>query len=130
MKTKILEIDYDYYYYPDGITCVEEFIEYCNDHFQSFIELTRLETENCVFPYFIREDVKRVFLNISTMEKVAETEVTVMCRLNYDTLLSIAVNNKCKDCVNYEEDTEGDNMKGHRDKLTLDGECWAYHKKQ
>ena len=37
---------------------------------------------------------------------------------------------KCKDCVYYEEDLDGDNMKGHREKLTLDGECWSYQKKE
>lgn len=31
--------------------------------------------------------------------------------------------------IHYEEDEDGDNLKGHREKLTLDGECWGYEKR-
>jgi hypothetical protein len=57
---KILEIDYDYYYYPQDISCIDDFIKYANGHYNSFIKLTRFETENCVFPYFIKEETKDV----------------------------------------------------------------------
>ena len=39
------------------------------------------------------------------------------------------VSEKCVDCVHYQEDAEGDNLKGHREKISLDGECWGYEKK-
>ena len=29
----------------------------------------------------------------------------------------------CRYCANYDEDSIGDNLKGHRDKINLDGEC-------
>ena len=64
---KILEIDYDYYYYPQDISCIEDFIKYANDNYNSFIKLTRFETENCAFPYFIGEETKEVYVNIDTM---------------------------------------------------------------
>ncbi len=127
---KILEIDYDYYYYPQGIFCIEEFIAYANKHYNTFIKLTRFETENCAFPYFISEETKQVYVNIATMEKISEAEVTVLCRLDYDIRLEQVVKQKCIDCVHYEEDNEGDNLKGHREKLSLDGECWGYEPKK
>ncbi len=126
---KILEIDYDYYYYPQDISSVDAFMEYANSHYHSFIKLIRLETEKCAFPYFIEEETKEVYVNIATMEKISEQEVTVLCRLDYDIRLEQVVKKKCIDCVHYEEDLEGDNLKGHREKISLDGECWGYEKK-
>ena len=55
---KILEIDYDYYYYPDNITCIKDFIDSVNERYNSFIELTQFETENCVFPLFYKRRYK------------------------------------------------------------------------
>ncbi len=127
---KILEIDYDYYYYPQGISRIEEFISYANDHYNKFIELTRFETENCNFPYLIKEETKQVYVNVATMEKISEAEVTVLCRLDYDSRLEQIVKTKCVDCVHYEEDMEGDNLKGHRGRISLDGKCWGYQQKK
>lgn len=127
---KILEIDYDYYYYPQGISCIEDFITYANEHYNTFIKLTRFETEKCAFPYFISEETNQVYVNIASMEKISETEVTVLGRLDYDIRLQQVVKQKCIDCVHYEEDNEGDNLKGHREKLSLDGECWGYEQKK
>lgn len=126
---KILEIDYDYYYYPQDIPCIDDFIEYANDHYNSFVKLKHFETENCVFPYFIREATKEVYVNIATMERITEVEVTVLCRLDYDIRLADVIKKRCIDCMHYKEDAEGDNLKGHREKLSLDGECWEYEKK-
>ena len=126
----ILEIDYDYYYYPQGISCIEDFIAYANEHYNTFIKLTRFETENCTFPYFISEETKPVYVNIATIGKISEAEVTVLCRLDYDVRLEQVVKQKCIDCVHYEEDNEVDNLKGHREKLSLDGECWGYEQKK
>lgn len=126
---KILEIDYDYYYYPKGCSCLDDFIAYANKNFNSFIKLTRFETQNCKLPYFISEDIKEVYINIAAMEKVTEEDVTVLSRLDYEIRLEQVVKKKCIDCIHYEEDTEGDNLEGHREKLSLDGECWGYEKK-
>lgn len=126
---KILEIDYDYYYYPQGISCIEDFIAYANENYNSFIKLTRFETENCAFPYFISEETKPVYINIASIDIICETEVTVLDRLDYDIRLEQVVKQKCINCVHYEEDNEGDNLKGHREKLSLDGKCWGYEQK-
>lgn len=127
---KVLNIDYDYYVYPQGIESLEAFIASLNADYNRFILLSRFETEKCAFPYFIREDVKQVYLNVANIDKIWEDEVTVLDRVEYERRLAEAVAQKCKDCVYYEEDLDGDNMKGHREKLTLDGECWSYRKKE
>lgn len=127
---KVLNIDYDYYFYPQGIESLEAFIASLNADYNRFILLSRFETEKCAFPYFIREDVKQVYLNVANIDKIWEDEVTVLDRVEYERRLAEAVAQKCKDCVYYEEELDGDNMKGHREKLTLDGECWSYRKKE
>lgn len=127
---KVLNIDYDYYVYPQGIESLETFIASLNADYNRFILLSRFETEKCAFPYFIREDVKQVYLNVANIDKIWEDEVTVLDRAEYERRLAEEVAKKCKDCVYYEEDLDGDNMKGHREKLTLDGECWSYQKKE
>ena len=126
---KILEIDYDYYYYPQGIGSINAFVELVNKNYNSFIKLIRFETENCAFPYFIKEETKEVYVNVATIEKFSEEEVTVLCRHDYNVRLEQIVKKKCIDCAYYEEDLEGDNLKGHRGKITLDGECYGYEKK-
>ena len=126
---KILEIDYDYYYYPQGICSINAFVELVNKNYNSFIKLIRFETENCAFPYFIKEETKEVYVNVATIEKFSEEEVTVLCRHDYNVRLEQIVKKKCIDCAYYEEDLEGDNLKGHRGKITLDGEYYGYEKK-
>ena len=55
--------------------------------------------------------------------------MTVLSHNEYDSRLEQIVKNKCVDCVNYSDDAIGDNLIGHREKISLDGECWAYKKK-
>lgn len=127
---KILEIDYDYYYYPENIACIKDFVELANTKYNSFMEMTQFETENCIFPYLIKEDTAQVYLNIANVNKIQEVEATVLCRLEYDAKLEQAVKNNCIHCIHYEEDREYDDLEGHRDKLSLDGTCPLYQKKE
>lgn len=127
---KILEIDFDYYQYPENIKCIDEFIKYVTDNYNSFIPLVQYQTENCAFPYLIAEEVKTVYVNVSRIEKIYEEESTVIStRKEYDARLQKIVDEKCTNCAHYEEDSEGDNLSGHREKLTLDGTCWMFEKK-
>ena len=80
-------------------------------------------------PYLIKDDVKTVYLNVSKIESVNEAEIDVLSREEYDARLKEVVAEKCVDCEYYTEDTKGDNLKGHREKLSLDGECRYYKKK-
>lgn len=127
---KVLELDYDFYCYPQGMTCVEDFVAYAKEHYNSFVKLERFDTENCVRPYFIEEDKEIVYLNVARIEQVKEAEITVLPRCEYEARLAAVVAEKCVNCAHYEDDSDGDNMKGHRDKLSLDGECWGFERKE
>ncbi len=126
---RILEIDFEYFYYPEGVSGLSEFIEYVNANYNTFISLVQFNTEECVFPYLIKEETKQVYINVSNIDKIKEVNANILCRSDYDKKLEQVVKTKCINCVNYLEDLDGDNMKGHREKLSLDGECWAYEEK-
>lgn len=126
---KILEIDFNYFYYPEGVSCIDDFVKYLNANYNSFVELTELQTVNCHYPYFIKEDTKKHYLNVGNIDGVIEEEVTVLSRAEYEARLNEVAKKKCVTCIHYEEDEDGDNLKGHREKLTLDGECWGYEKR-
>ena len=126
---KILEIDYDYYQIPEGMESAADFVAYANAHYSSFVKLKMFQTENCVFPYLIAEETMEIYLNIGEMEKIKEVDATILTKAEYEARLPQVVQSKCLTCAYYEEDLDGDNMKGHRSKLSLDGECWSYQKK-
>ncbi len=125
---KILSIDYDYYEYPQNINSLEEFIRLLETSNSAFIKLTQFQTENCCYPYFVKEDVSEIYLNISKMDHIQEEEVTVLTREVYDARLRKIVASKCVHCEQYSEDCEGDNLTGHRSMISLDGECSMFRK--
>jgi hypothetical protein len=59
---KILQLDNNYFKFPEGIKNVEEFVEFVNNSSQKFIKMTMLCEEHSVAPYFIKEDQKTVYV--------------------------------------------------------------------
>ena len=117
--------------FPKGIKNITEFIEFLNENYHSFIELEILIEEGCVAPFYIEEDLKieKQYWNPSNIRLVKEAEASILRRWEYEDKLKKVILEKCVNCVHYEEDAEGDNLKGHREKISLDGECWGYEKK-
>lgn len=118
----------DRYYFPKGVESLEEFIKFLNSHYNEFIPLHMLLCDNCVHPYYIEEDTKLYYVNVSKLSNVTDEEVQILSRVEYEQRLSDLMQNYCVNCVDYQEDMEGDNLKGHRDKLCLDGSCWGFEK--
>lgn len=127
---KVLFIDYDYFNYPEGITCIKDFVDYANKNYNSFIELTKFNTENCTFPYLVENETTQVYLNIARLNEIREEEATILTRLEYDARLKKVVEEKCVDCVHYKEELNGDNLVGHRSRISLDGKCFGFEKKE
>ena len=113
-----------YYQYPDGIGTLVEFIMYINQNKGEYIPLIRYEIENCVYPYFISEDTKKVYINFGAGE-IEEAEIKVLPNSEYEKRLLKCIEEVCKDCANY---IEGEDIKSHRGKLSLDGECYFKQK--
>lgn len=124
---KLLEIDYNYYSFPDGIDSLEAFIEYANQHYHSFVKMKIYEENKCVFPHLIEDEYKEVYVNIGQADKISEVEVTLLPRKEYDRRLLEVVKKKCVSCEHFTGIELDD---ATREKLSLDGECFRYEKKE
>ncbi len=118
--------EYKYYLYPEGCSGIEDFLKYATGQNHSFVRLSYLDNSNCRPPFFIREDIKTVYLNIATVSVICEEDVTVLSREDYDNRLKDVIKKKCFDCADY---IEGEDIESHRKMLSLNGECWNYEKR-
>ena len=124
---KVLFFKYRYFMYPECTSSLEEFIDYANKHYNSFIRLTELSTDNCRPPYFIKEDIKTVYINISSIDCIREYEIAeIIPRTEYEKRLKKIVFEKCVHCKNYTEEIKGDNLSGHWTNISLDGDCYEF----
>jgi len=124
---KLLQLDTNYYRFPEGIKTAEEFAEFANNCGQKFVKMTMYSEEHCMEPYFIEEDKKTVWVNLSQITFIEEINGKVMLRVEYERKLREVVRQRCLDCVYFKGDP--DNLDGHYDRLRLDGHCWGYEKK-
>ena len=127
MKIKLLQLDSNYYRFPEGIKTADEFAEYANSSGQKFVKLTLYSGEHSVEPYFIEEDKRAIWVNLSQITYIEEIDGEVLSRIDYERRLREVVRRKCLDCVNFQGDP--DNLDGHYERLCLDGRCWSYEKR-
>ena len=127
MKIKLLQLDSNYYRFPEGINTADEFAEYANNSGQKFVKLTLYSGEHSVEPYFIEEDKRTIWVNLSQIPFIEEIDGEVLSRIDYERRLRQVVRQKCLDCVNFQGDP--DNLDGHYERLCLDGRCWSYEKR-
>lgn len=114
--------------YPDDIDSVEEFVDYVNENFSSFIPMTELVTDECVPPYFVQEDTRVRYINMSLINSISEAEGVLLPRYDYDERLKELQQQICIHCKNYSKnpDPDADNLDGHRDEMRLDGFCSGF----
>lgn len=127
---KAFEIEFDYYQYPKGIENLKDFADYLNKSESRFIELVRFNEDNCRAPYFISEETEVVYLNVSQIKYIHEVEITVLPKSEYECRLKKVVEEKCVLCSQYDEDSQGDNLIGHRCNINLDGDCPFFEKSE
>ena len=125
---KLLQINNNYYAFPKEMKNIEEFIDFINNTKRKFLKLTMYDEQHCVAPYFIEEEKKELYVNISMMNIIEAVEAEVMPRIDYECRLHRLVREKCYDCVNFMGNP--DNLDGHYERLCLDGYCWGYEKKE
>ena len=101
MKTKLLQLDSNYYRFPEGIKTADEFAQFANNSSQKFVKLTMYSEEHCMEPYFIEEDKRTVWVNLSQITYIEEIDGEVLSRTDYECRLRQVVREKCLDCVNF-----------------------------
>ena len=130
-KTKIVKIEGAHYYFPEGITDIDEFVNFLNNNNNKFIKMTKLNEDNCVSPYFKAEETTKVYLTTSYCTYLEEIEATILTKEEYNERLRQLVKTKCVSCEYYVDDDNADDpLDGHYDTLCLDGHCWRYSKKK
>ena len=77
-------------------------------------------------PYFIDEDKRTVWVNLSQITYIEEIDGEVLPRIDYECRVRQVMRQKCLDCVNFKGNP--DDLDGHYDRLRLDGRCWSYEK--
>lgn len=124
-------IDCDRYLYPEGISTPTEFAAYLERNEGRFIPMQYYSDENCAFPYYIEQDIKTKYLNVSLLKSFEECDITVLPREEYNERLKAVVAATCVHCVNdmgcgCDECDCGDGVRG---RMTLDGKCWGFQRK-
>lgn len=109
-----------YYLLPNEYVSVED-MKSKLDGKRNFI---RLKTNKCMPPFFIKDKVKEVSLNIKDVNRVYPVEVTLIENQQvYDDMLWELIPSTCKDCYKYEDEGKK-SVKGHHKELSLDGVCF------
>lgn len=122
---KVLEIDYDKYIYPDGISTPDGFGAYLTANMGRFIEMRYFSSDNCMDPYYIEGEIGSKFINTAMVSVFRESEVTVLSREEYDRRLADLEKEKCARCAHHHLNG-GECGERIRDNLCLDGKCWNY----
>jgi len=133
MKTKVLQLWHECYLFPDSITNIDDFLKWVNVQEEQFVPLKSLrrfaddESGNqCAFPYFIEDFVREEYLNFARVEKIAEIEVIILPREEYDKRIKLAFEEKCVNCINYSKDKKDCTLSPYRGYLSPDGNCFDY----
>lgn len=124
---KALKINAQFFYYPPECNNINEFINFLNQNYNSFIPLTQLIEENCVEPYFIKGCTLNVYLNVAQIYRVNEVEITVLTQEEYNQRLKDVVYSKCVHCKSFIDDG-GYDIESHSGNINLDGECIFFEK--
>ncbi|MCC8068280.1 MAG: hypothetical protein LIO71_00705 [Ruminococcus sp.] len=120
---KILVLDSIPFMYPQGVSSLDEFMDFANKNFYMFIPMSELSMKNCVYPYFVEDDIFVRYVNLSLVKSFFEDDVEIISRLEYDERLEDLQEEICINCKHYFENFDGDNLEGHRDEMRLDGYC-------
>ena len=126
MKAIVLNNLY-YCKYPDEIENLEQFVDFCNKHYNSFVKFTRYSEENCSSPYFIENEFEDIYLNIAFIRSINEEKITILPKNEYDARINEVINSKCVTCANYKT-SQGCN-RDYKGYINLDGECFQFEEK-
>ena len=115
---------------PKGIQNVAELAALLNSKFHSFIELELLVEDGCVAPFFIEEDLRTEiqFWNVSRIHHIAEKEVSILRRWEYQERLHRVMQEKCIHCKHCLENVCGYNDEPFAEAIDLNGECYGFER--
>ena len=132
-KEKVARINgINYCKFPEGICDIESFVELLNKNYNSYIKLEFYEEEECVAPYFIEDNLKTEteYWNAASIRNVKEGEITLLTDWEYEERFDEVFRSKCMRCIHYIDGVCEQNEKSIKEQIDLDGECYAYERKE
>lgn len=119
---KILILDSMPFLYPEDVDSLEEFMDYANQNFHSFVPLYQVNTKHCVYPYFVEEEATVRYVNLSRVVSFVEDEVEMLpTRHEYDERLKEVLQGVCTNCQMYLKGMVCDQIEGREDEMRLGG---------
>lgn len=112
----------EHYLYPNGVNSACDFAEYLEKNDAKFLKLRRLFEKNCVAPYYILEEIKKVYVSVNHIDEFYEKEVVVLDEKEYNKMLENIKKKLCCKCEDRDE-CLSDPKQEFRCKICLDGSC-------
>lgn len=125
---KALFIDDEYFYYPEGVSNFAQLKDFLKENYNSYVELTKIESTRVVPPYFVKEYSNKTYVNLQQAKFIEEVEISVMSKEDYTTSLNNAIDEICVHCDNFDQDKRYCECGDIQDTLCLNGKCDIFSK--
>lgn len=118
----------EFYLYPEGISSLDEFVEKVVIPNEGFVKMQYLNDDAGTAPFFIRDDIKTVYVNFKNITTIEDEEVMLMSDAEFEDQLAPFTDEICAGCVfNGNPETGCDRILTKRDKINiLDETCLLY----
>ena len=118
----------EFYLYPEGISSLDEFVEKVIVPGNGFVKMQTLNDDAGTAPFFIRDDIKTVYVNFNNITTIEEEEVMLMTDAEFEDQLAPFTDDICAGCVfDGNPETGCDRILTKRDKIDiLEESCILY----
>ena len=118
----------EFYLYPEGISSLDEFVEKVVIPNEGFVKMQYLNDDAGTAPFFIRDDIKSVYVNFNNITTIEDEEVMLMSDAEFEDQLAPFTDEICAGCVfNGNPETGCDRILTKRDKINiLEETCLLY----
>ena len=118
----------EFYLYPDGVSTLDEFVENVVKPSNGLVKMKYLNDDAGTAPFFIRDDIKTVYVNFSNITTLEEEEVMLLSDAEFEDQLEPFTLDICEGCVfDGNPDTGCDRILTKRDKIDiLEETCVLY----
>ncbi len=123
LAMKALMIDCEYFYYPEDVNDFSSLQNFINDHYNSFVKMTKLSCDRTVPPFFVKEYAKDVYINLSEISTIEEVNINLMTKEDYKTSLNNAIDEVCVSCDNFVSQKKRCECGEIQENLCLNGKC-------
>lgn len=129
MKLKVIRTgDMDCLMFPEGVTSLDEFVKKNISKDNMFMKMRILSDDAGTEPFFLKEDIKDIYVNFNNVSTLYEDEVFLLTVQEFEENLRPFTDEICDGCLlNGNPETGCDRVINKRDKINIiEGECFLY----